>query len=264
MDRPIIGVTTGANPENPHEGGRTFYVPYAESAELAGGETIYLDPHPDADIAKIIASIDGLLLTGGKDVHPRYYAAHNEPGDSELSDEELIEAYGMDCDPDRDAFEIPLIKSAYEAGIPIFGVCRGLQVLNVALGGSLIKDIRTGRKHWPIRPSETDEGTMGDSRRHLITVMPHTRMAEILGECPIMVNSRHHQGISQAQKSDLLNTAAIGPDGIIEAVESTDHPWAVAVQWHPERIQDDFIYEPSRELFNRFISEAAKYGAARI
>ena len=259
LSRPRIGVTTGVNPENP-VGGREFYMPYAEAVKKADGAPVYLDPKPldSTRLAEIVNSIDGLLLTGGKDVDPSFYNARNEPGDELLSDEELLKVYQMDCDPERDAFEIQLIDAAYEARIPIFGICRGLQVLNVALGGGLVKDIRTNRKHWSIRKSEADEGEPGASRNHLVTVISGTKVADIIGDCPMMVNSRHHQGVTSRQKSELLRASAVSPDGFIEAVEATDHPWAIAVQWHPERAVDDYIYQPSQPLFTSFVSAAAE------
>ena len=159
----------------------------------------------------------------------------------------------MKCSPERDGYEIPLARAAYEQGIPILGICRGFQLLNVALGGSLVKDIRTGRKHWAIRQEESDEGSPLQSRKHMITVVPDTKLAQILGDCPILVNSRHHQGVTENLRSERLKATAFAPDGIIEALEGIDHPWAVAVQWHPEKKADEYVYEACRPLFKAFV-----------
>jgi len=250
MKRPIIGITT--------DGDRAEYQSYADAISVAGGEPLFLDPRPATHeaLAEDLRRINGLLLTGGLDVHPDYYPSRNEPGDEKLGAEELIATYRMKCDPGRDAYEIPLARMAYDARLPILGICRGFQLFNVALGGSLIKDIRTGRKHWAYREEEKEEGKPGESRKHLATIASDSRLAAILGDCPLLVNSRHHQGITENEKSEHLKAVAFAPDAIVEAVESREHPWALAVQWHPERRVDSYIYEPSMALFAAFVSAA--------
>lgn len=257
MSVPIIGITTGGNREER----RKDYTSYAEAIELAGGRPKYLDPKPVTPeaLAEDLDSIDGLLLAGGKDVHPKSYNARNEPGDEKMSVPELLAAYGMTCDEARDAYEIPLARIAYCVRLPILGVCRGFQLLNVALGGTLIKDIRTNPKHWAFREGESKSRKPGESRSHKISIVPDSRLIKILGGTPQKVNSRHHQGITEKEKSGNLRAVALAPDGIVEAVESQEQPWVFAVQWHPERAADGYVYDPCKVMFSAFVA-AAKNG----
>jgi len=252
LRRPLIGITVGKEKDE--------YRSYAKAVEDAGGRAEFLEitQASEDELFALVGRLDGLLLSGGIDIHPDYYDSRNEPGDELLSDEELIAAYRMDCDPERDDFEIPLTQTAYEAQLPILGICRGFQTLNVALGGSLIKDIRTGLKHWKIREDEQGEGPEGQSRKHLAVIESQSKLASILGDCPLLVNSRHHQGIMDRHRAGRLKATAFAPDGIIEGIEGIDHPWALAVQWHPERTQDSYIHEPCRKLFEAFISAASR------
>ena len=253
MDKPIIGITYGQRDDDE---GIEAYAPYADAITAAGGEPRFLEPMPDA--SNCLSGIHGLLLTGGIDIHPDNYDSRNEPGDDALSTDELLAAYGMRSSLERDAYELSLARAGFEAGVPIFGICRGFQLLNVALGGSLVKDIRTGRKHWTIRKDEVEDGEPGESRKHMLTIVSHTKLAGILDDCPMLVNSRHHQGVMERHMSPRLCASAFAPDNIIEAIESPDHPWALAVQWHPERKKDDYVYESCKALFEEFISAAGR------
>jgi putative glutamine amidotransferase len=257
MKTPIIGIILGGQRDDPEEGIKG-YTSYAEAVTEAGGEPLFLEPKPDP--SSDLRAIHGLLLTGGIDIHPGNYDSRNEPGDEALPLDALIEEYRMKCSPERDAYELPLTWAAFEARIPILGICRGFQVLNVVLGGSLIKDIRTGRKHWAVRKEEADEGDPGESRKHMITIISRSKLAEILDDCPILVNSRHHQGVMEKHIAPKLQASAFAPDNIIEAVESPDHPWALAVQWHPERKKDEYVSEPCKALFVAFVSAARENG----
>lgn len=249
--KPIIGITVGPRDD---EQGIEAYASYAEAITDADGEPRFLEPKPGGPDG--LRGLQGLLLTGGIDVHPDNYPSRNEPGDENMSTEALITAYGMKCSVERDAYEIPLARAAFEAKLPILGICRGFQLLNVALGGSLIKDIRTGHKHWAVRKDETDEGDPGESRKHIITIISRSKIAEILGDCPILVNSRHHQGITEREMSPRARASAFAPDGIIEAIKVEGHPWALAVQWHPEKKADSYVHESCKPLFAAFVAAA--------
>ena len=257
MMKPTIGITVG-----PRDDGQGIegYAPYAEAITDAGGEPLFLHPKPVTPdvLAQGLNGLQGLLLTGGIDIHPDNYPSRNEPGDENMSADALIKAYRMKCSLERDAYEIPLARAAFEARLPILGICRGFQLLNVALGGSLVKDIRTGRKHWAVRKDETDDGNPGESRKHMITIISRTKLAEILGDCPILVNSRHHQGITEKEMSHRVRPSAFAPDDIIEAIEAEGHPWALAVQWHPEKKADSYVHEQCRPLFAAFVATAGK------
>lgn len=249
MSKPIIGITT-------RRIGRD-YQSYADAVEAAGGvhHPLLVRPGGIEAAEEDMKGIHGLILSGGSDIHPDNYDSRNEPGDELLSTEELLKEYNMTCHPDRDEYEIPIAHLAYDSKMPILGICRGFQMLNVILGGSLIKDIRTGLKHWPYRKHESREGNPGDSRSHLTTTNGESGFAGILGDYPLLVNTRHHQGVSEREKSPKLRAVAFAPDGIIEAVEALEHPWAFAVQWHPERQSDVYIYEPCKALFLAFLRE---------
>lgn len=254
MKAPIIGVTTGR-----HATGHAWYAPYAEAIQEAGGSPLYLDSSSASpkDLPSILKSIDGLLLTGGVDVHPGNFTSRNQPGDADLSDDEIILRYMMECDTDRDSYEVPLAKAAYEARrIPILGICRGFQLLNVVLGGTLVKDIHSDIEHRSLQTSD-DPDAPRKSSMHPVRLIPGSRIAELLPEDLDTVNSRHHQGIIESGISSQLKPVAFAPDGIVEAYESIDHPWTLAVEWHPERRVDTYIYEPCRPLFKALIAESS-------
>jgi len=259
MSRPIIGITTGVGPFGTEDESHDSYMSYAKAIEDAGGDYVFLDPKPDLtadDLKEMLSRIDGLLLSGGRDVHPSNYNSRTEPGDASLSIEELIAAYGMNCDPLRDALEIPLTRAAYVKGMPILGICRGFQVFNVALGGSLVKDIRTGHQHKALPKDETG---IQPSASHSIELLKDSRLYEIVGSRLKIVNSRHHQGVTAKEKSTRLRAVAFTQDGLIEGLEGLGHPWATAVQWHPERQADDYVYTPCKALFRAFVTQATCY-----
>lgn len=247
MRAPIIGVTTAKHPE-----GHSWYASYADAVRDAGAEPMYLDSEcagPDR-LHDVIKQLDGLLLSGGVDVYPKHFNSRNEPGDQERTDDEIVEYYKMECDHDRDFYEIPLARAAYDSGMPILGICRGFQLLNTITGGTLVKDIRTGE--WEHRSQEPIDGVRKSSQ-HPVSIVAESRLAAILPVDLATVNSRHHQGLTKTDVSPSFKASAYAPDGIVEAMESTDRPWVVAVQWHPERKQDAYIYEPCKALFKAFV-----------
>lgn len=255
MRPPVIGITTRANPEMVEHG--HVYLAYADAVKTAGGEPVFLDPRPVTapDAARIVEGLDGLLLSGGRDIHPRYY----EPDADYQSLEDLASLYNMTCEAERDEFEIPLATVAYQSRLPILGICRGFQLLNVILGGGMIKDICTDLPHKACLEGDVHGRPAGESERHGIALDAGSRIAGIVGSSLSVVNSRHHQGITAQEKSAKLIATAVAPDGIIEAVESEDHPWAIAVQWHPERSEDGYIFEPCKKLFTAFVQAAGAY-----
>ena len=176
---------------------------------------------------------DGLLLGGGSDVAPERYGEERLPNAS------------LDVDEERDETEFPLLASAVRDGSPVLGVCRGLQVVNVGLGGTLFQDLPSQS------PSEVPHEDPGDDRTnriHPVVLDPATRLGRIARAPEIGVNSRHHQAVARPAAG--LVVSATAPDGTLEAVESADGPWLVAVQWPPENLRDD---EVSRRLFREFV-----------
>ena len=189
---------------------------YVECVARAGGQPVVLKTTDDA--AAVVGGLDGLLLTGGLDVDPSLYG--EEPHAT------------TQTAPDRDRFEIPLSTAAIELDLPLLAICRGVQVLNVAAGGSLIQDI-------PSAVTTEVNHSIDVPKEHLahpIKITPCSRLADALGSaCDIetcAVNSRHHQAVDRVAPSFVVS--AVSPDGVIEAIERPTSTFCVGVQWHPE------------------------------
>jgi len=211
---------------------------YVEAIATAGGAPLLIPPNLDEGALRAIYErLDGLLLAGGEDVHPRRYgeAIHEKCGQS---------------DEARDAVELTLTRWSLAEGLLVLGICRGIQVLNVAAGGTLYQDIASqvpgSLKHdcWPDYPR--------NYLAHQVTVSGDSKLAAILGQGRVAVNSTHHQAVKDL--APRFRVVARASDGLIEAIEGHDHPFAVAVQWHPEELVDDA--PPMRRLFEEFISAA--------
>jgi putative glutamine amidotransferase len=192
----------------------------------------------EADLMTVLAHADGILLPGGGDMHPRYY---DEPMSDQIKS----------LDEDRDRIEWLVTKYAVEQEVPLLAICRGIQVLNVALGGSLWADIPSqmpgGMNH------DFDKGHPPDYLAHDVVVEPGTLLAEVLGATETAVNSLHHQGIKDLAPE--LCSSAVSPDGLIEGVEIPGHPFAVGVQWHPEWMVNESAAMVN--LFDRFVKAAS-------
>jgi len=226
---PVIGITICRKLED-----------YRQSVLHAGGDVVVLES--GSDPAAAVDRIDGLLLTGGGDVDPALYgeAAHkgNEP-----------------AEPGRDAFEIGLVREARRRQLPVFAICRGVQVLNVAAGGKLVQDI----------PSEVPGALRHDFNvpqhhpselAHEVWIEKETLLGRLLGErldnadtCD--VNSRHHQAVAQVAPG--FKVSATAPDGVVEAIEDPQAPFCLGVQWHPENFWRTGEFRP---LFEAFIDAA--------
>lgn len=189
---------------------------YMQGLEAAGGIGTMLPLTDDAAVLKsIIDRVDGVLLTGGNDVAPALYG-------------EQKETFCGENDPLRDRMETRLIELALQADKPVFGICRGLQILNVVLGGTLYQDLKTQTGTEIIHSMDKPyERTV-----HEVTVLPDTPLAELYGPGSLAVNSRHHQGIKGLAPA--LRAQAVAPDGLVEAVYLPEYRFVQAVQWHPE------------------------------
>ena len=234
--RPRIGLTPWKRPVHTIVGDPeqlfTLAEEYVDCVRVAGGIPIILPPAPLSVAADAIASVDALVLTGGGDFSPSSYA---EP-DQGLS---------ADIDLQEDAWDVALALAAREARIPFFGICRGMQALNIALGGTLHQDITDRACHPPIPGVPADAVAF----RHPVTIAAESRLGRILGVTERSVNSIHHQAVDRLGEG--LVPVAHAPDGIIEAVEYGGPPdgggWpCLAVQWHPERMghtRDQLIFD---------------------
>lgn len=210
---------------------------YVTALERAGLIPLIVPPLSSASAASVILdSVSGLVLTGGEDVDPARY------GEKRHEKVRYVNAA-------RDATESALIEAAKARGKPVLAICRGIQMLNVALGGTLVQDIPS---EWDTTIAH-DEDAPRDSRTHEISIEPGSLIASAVGTEHCAVNSFHHQSVKRV--ADGLRVTARSPDGIIEGLESTDDDWWVmAVQWHPEEMNDS--PEPwDRGLFKAFAQQ---------
>ena len=241
--RPVIGLTTYL--ERAKTG--VWDVPaaflpkvYFEAVTRAGGIAVLLPPQPvDATVAdRVLDSLDGLIITGGKDVDPARYG--QEP--HATTDEPR---------PDRDAWEDALLTAAIDRGLPFLGICRGLQVLNVSLGGTL-------HQHLPdVIGSTRYNAGYGRFSENAVEVHAGTVTGDLLDDAAALaVHSYHHQAVDEL--ADGLVVSARSDDGTIQAVELAAVPFGVAVQWHPEENADDL------RLFAGLVEAAQDYRAGSI
>lgn len=230
MSRPLIGVTVSeirrkgdvqrVRHGEPTQTEMTLGLPYMRAVELAGGVPVAVPPMEGESIEALLEHLAGLLLTGGPDLDPSFYGAdpHDELGPVDRS---------------VDAFEIAVCRHADGQGLPILGICRGAQVLNVARGGTLhqhLPDLGPGIvEHRQIEP--------GHRTTHEVRVAPDSRLARTTGGGPVMVNTFHHQAVERTGIS--LRPVAWSSDGIVEAIESEDGPFALGVQWHAETLVEE-------------------------
>jgi len=208
------------------------------AVERAGGAPVLLPAGlGPAAVDEVFKRADGVLLSGGGDLDPACYGLPPHP-------------LAVGIDPARDEAELRLARRAAAEAKPLFGSCRGAQVLNVALGGTLYADTS---EHPGAEPhAYSDPGLPWDLRPHVVQVAEATRLAGLLGAPLLPVNSLHHQACRGLAPG--LVAAARAPDGLIEAVELPRHPFALAVQWHPECLPDD---PAMRHLFEGFIAATA-------
>jgi putative glutamine amidotransferase len=211
---------------------------YVRSVLAAGGVPLILSPALGPSyVGRALDGIDGVLLTGGEDIDPAWYGAEPSPRLHPPSRE-------------RDLFELALFASARQRELPILGICRGIQLVNVGLGGTLFQDLPSERPG----PVSHDPGSARDARAHAIELLPGSRAAEALGGLEFTVNSFHHQGVDKLAAG--LVASGWSSDGLIEAAESpAGAPWLLAVQWHPEEMHAD-VRAPERGLFRALVEAA--------
>ncbi len=210
--KPLIGITCSQDTASDR-----FYLPryYARAVEMAGGIPLLLSPVSAKSCTRLLGIVQGILLSGGVDVDPIFFGEEPHPQLGEIT-------------PERDGFEIGLVRLALKRNVPIFGICRGAQVLNIAAGGTVLQHIPAEIKD-PLKHSQ-------DAPRwyatHNVSVVCDTILSTIAEQGMLRVNSFHHQAVKNVAVG--FKTSARSSDGVIEAIESTRNKFAVGVQWHPE------------------------------
>lgn len=236
MSAPRIGIT--GNTRTMAGADRTgVNAAYVRAVLRAGGVPLILPPLLGSTRnAEVLDAIDGLLLSGGEDVDPAKYGHPAHPRLERV-------------DPIRDEFELSIFRDARARGVPVLAICRGIQLVNVALGGSLWQDIPSERPGALTH----NAATARDDRTHPVEIVPGSRLAAALGTTRCEVNSFHHQSIRDLAPG--LVVTATAPDGEIEGVEGpAGAPWLLAVQWHPEEFHGHDA-APDHGLFRALIKE---------
>ncbi|HVX89941.1 MAG TPA: gamma-glutamyl-gamma-aminobutyrate hydrolase family protein [Gemmatimonadales bacterium] len=211
---------------------------YVRAVLAAGGAPLILPPVAGPALASVLLDgVDALLLSGGADVHPRHYRAQPHPKLGAVEEE-------------RDASELALFAEAVRRELPVLAICRGLQLVNVALGGSLWQDLPSELVAHPQSGARTE-------RIHPVEVAAGSRLADALGATHSGVNSFHHQAIRELAPG--LRASAHAPDGVIEGIEGTGDHWLLGVQWHPEEFWADAA-APEAGLFRAFVSASEEAG----
>jgi putative glutamine amidotransferase len=208
--------------------------PYVDAVRRAGGIPILLPPG-EAHADELLGRLNGLILTGGGDIDPSLYGGMPHPT-----------IYNLD--PERDRAELGLVRHCLASGLPTFGICRGSQIINVALGGTLIE-------HLPDLVGESIAHRLPprEPTAHAVTLTPGSRLAGLLATRELTTPSWHHQAVRTLASG--VNAVAQAPDGTIEAIEFPDHPWLIGVQWHPElAAEQDRVHQ---RLFDELVKAAA-------
>ena len=237
MQHPLIGITV--HPETAPDRAvlDRLLATIIGSVERAGGLPVLIPLQlEEATLAQLFGRLDGLLLSGGGDIDPARYGAARHPTVGGV-------------DETRDRVELELARWAVRSAKPTFGICRGMQVLNVACGGTLYQDISEyqGAQRHTFYPGLPD-----DLLAHPVQIAEESRLARIVGRQQIEVNSLHHQACRELAPG--FEIAAQAPDGLIEALEVRDHPFALAVQWHPEVLGN---MPEARALFEALVGASA-------
>jgi putative glutamine amidotransferase len=220
-----------------------LYTSYIHALEQHGLVPVLLTPaHSPAALAALLDACCGLVLSGGEDVDPSRYGEDPSPALGEVQ-------------PLRDEMEFVALEGAVARDMPVFGICRGLQVLNVFFGGTLYQDIATDR---PGELLAHQQAQPWSERSHGARVMPDSLLHHTVGEDSIFINSFHHQAVKHLAPG--LRVVARADDGLVEAIEHPEHPWLLGVQWHPERNEAAApASDPDLRLFAGFRDAVHRY-----
>lgn len=226
MSNPLVGVNAWKRRLDTFYGADTLMTlstSYTDAMVEAGLTPVMIPAAMDvAEAPRYIELVDGLLLSGGDDVHPRTYGA--------------TPTVSKGIDADADGFEIALIAAAREAGKPVLAICRGLQILNVALGGTLLQEVTSEGGAHELITDDTDPEEMA-ARRHVVRFEPDSIVGGLYGASEAKVNTLHHQGIDELASELIVEGRS--DDGLVEAARCRGDWWALGVQWHPEKMDLD-------------------------
>lgn len=236
MTKPIIGIGSDVQYVEGERDRAFVYLTYVDALRRAGAVPVLIPPQPE-NAAELAQGLDGILLAGGEDCDPELYGQERHPKVVDLMDVR------------RQSNDLTLAKVAREKGIPTLGICLGLQVMNVAGGGTLVQDIDSAVE------TEIQHASIPEDRaRHDVIIEQGTRLATMVPAAELNVNSSHHQAVSAV--ADGLRVTAHAPDGVVEGLEDPQHPFYIGVQWHPE----DMAGEGSANmLLGAFVEAARKY-----
>lgn len=230
MNKPIIGITSHVELDYKH----TLSNDYIQAVIQAGGIPVILPIGIDEDVSQLVGKIDGLLLTGGGDIDPTLFGEEPHPKLGTIS-------------PGRDQLEPALIKEILTADKPILAICRGVQILNIAIGGDMYQDIYSQHENQLIQHSQK---AMRSHLAHFVKAREGSLLASVVGTTEFKVNTYHHQAVRHVPYP--FDVSGVASDGIIEAIESTGHSFVLGVQWHPEclAVNGDEI---AKRIFTRFV-----------
>lgn len=235
MTKPLIGIGSDVLPQKGERDRAFVFTTYTEALRRAGAIPVLIPPQPE-NAADIAEGLDGILLAGGDDCDPTAYGEERHPSVDPM-------------DPRRQSNDLTLARIARKHEIPTLGICLGMQMMNVAAGGTLIQDIAS-----EIRTDIDHASDPSDRHRHDVLVENETRLKQIVGAQELNVNSSHHQAIRHVGNG--LRVTALAPDGIIEGLEDPSHPFYMGVQWHPEDMPNE---ESAKRLFGAFVEAAQRY-----
>ncbi|MER2089420.1 MAG: gamma-glutamyl-gamma-aminobutyrate hydrolase family protein [Sporosarcina sp.] len=235
--KPVIGITADVEISDKH----FLNGEYVRAVIRAGGLPMIISVGIEKDVDQLIGLLDGLLLSGGNDINPMLF--NEEP-----------HSYLGEVSPSRDSSELELARQMLKTSKPILGICRGLQILNVAAGGTLYQDFHN-QKEGPILQHIQKAPNTHSS--HYVQVEKGSLLESMAGSERIVVNSYHHQSLKDVPP--VFNVTGVASDGIVEAIEGTGEQFVLGVQWHPELLSTigDAV---SLQIFERFISECAEKG----
>ena len=233
--KPIIGITPDVDFDDKHFLRNT----YVQAIIRAGGLPFIIPVGIEEDVKQVVGMLDGLLLSGGNDINPMLF---NEEPHTHLGE----------VSPSRDSCELELAREMLAADKPILGICRGLQILNVAVGGTVYQDLHQQNEGPLLQHAQKAPNTHAS---HFVQLTKGSMLEEIAGSERIQVNSYHHQSLKDVPP--VFNVSGVASDGIVEAIERVDKQFVLGVQWHPELLatKGDAV---SLGIFERFIGACKK------